>query len=156
MLMAYIDENENWPDLSGLASQHSVVELPGIETDALPGNLPADLPIRSVSFRFSPARYLRIPFRDLTASRLDHRGSEPCTRRLRRQGRLDIGQPGAKPVGNYHDSPPRRQRGHLVTIRRPCAKWKSDIDLMGRTVDNNPTVGRTTKLPGTQRIDGWK
>jgi hypothetical protein len=155
-LTTNVDEKENWPEPVVLTSTF-LVELPGIEPDAPPGNLPAELPIRSVSFRFSPARYLRIPFRVLTASRLDHRGSEPCTRRLRRlQARLDIGQPGANPVGNYHDSPSRRQRGRPATIRRPCAKWKSDIDLVGRTVDNNPPGGHTTKLPGNQRIDGWK
>jgi hypothetical protein len=45
------------------------VELPGIEPDALPGNLPAELSVRSVSFRFSTSRYLRFRFRVLTASR---------------------------------------------------------------------------------------
>jgi hypothetical protein len=42
------------------------VELPGIEPDGLPGNMPSELPVHSVSFRFSPARYLRIRFRVLT------------------------------------------------------------------------------------------
>ena len=45
------------------------VELPGIETDALPGNMPSELPVRSISFRFSPARYLRFRSRVLMASR---------------------------------------------------------------------------------------
>jgi hypothetical protein len=46
------------------------VELPGIEPDGLTGLLPSELPFRSVSFRFSPARYLRFRFRVLTASML--------------------------------------------------------------------------------------
>jgi hypothetical protein len=45
------------------------VELPGIETDALPGNMRSELPVRFVSFRFGPARYLRFRSRVLTASR---------------------------------------------------------------------------------------
>jgi hypothetical protein len=44
------------------------VELPGIETDALPGNLVAQLPFRSISVQLSTARYLRFRFRVLTAS----------------------------------------------------------------------------------------
>jgi hypothetical protein len=46
-----------------------LLELPGIEPDALPGNMPSELQFRSVSFRFSPARYLRFRSRVLTASR---------------------------------------------------------------------------------------
>jgi hypothetical protein len=46
-----------------------LVELPGIEPDALPGNMRSELPVRSISFRFSPARYLRFRSRVLTASR---------------------------------------------------------------------------------------
>jgi hypothetical protein len=46
------------------------VELPGIETDALPGNLVAQLPFRSMSVQLSNARYLRFRFRVLTASML--------------------------------------------------------------------------------------
>ena len=38
-----------------LASYFSV-ELPGIEPDALPGLLPFELQVRSVSFRFVPVR----------------------------------------------------------------------------------------------------
>jgi hypothetical protein len=49
---------------------YSVVELPGIETDALPGNMPPELPVRSVSIQFRPAGYLRFRFRVLTASML--------------------------------------------------------------------------------------
>ncbi len=45
------------------------VELPGIETDALPGNMPSELRFRSVSVPFSPVRYLRFRSRVLTASR---------------------------------------------------------------------------------------
>ena len=38
------------------------VELPGIEPASLPGLLPSDLPVRYVSFPFSPARYLRFRY----------------------------------------------------------------------------------------------
>jgi hypothetical protein len=55
------------PDLAGRYS----VELPGIEPAALPGNMPSELPVRSVSVRFSPAHYLRFRSRFLTASRAE-------------------------------------------------------------------------------------
>jgi hypothetical protein len=42
---------------------------PAAETDALPGDIPPDLPIRSISIQFSTSRYLRFRFRALTASR---------------------------------------------------------------------------------------
>jgi hypothetical protein len=61
-------KKKNWPELVALTSIFSV-ELPGIEPAALPGLLPSELPVRYVSFRFSPARYLRLSFRLLTASR---------------------------------------------------------------------------------------
>lgn len=48
------------------------VELPGSETDALPGITSPELPLRSVSIRFSPARYLRFHSRALTAARGVH------------------------------------------------------------------------------------
>jgi hypothetical protein len=48
-----------------------VVELPGIEPASLPGKMPSELRFRYVSFRFSPARYLRVCTRLLTASRVD-------------------------------------------------------------------------------------
>ena len=48
----------------------SVVELPGIEPVSLPGNMPSELQIRSVSVRFSPTRYLRFRSRVLTPSRV--------------------------------------------------------------------------------------
>jgi len=51
------------------------VELPGIETDALPGNMPAELPVRSVLVQFSTSRYLRFRSRVLTASRLQAAGN---------------------------------------------------------------------------------
>ena len=60
-------KKENWPELVALTSIFSV-ELPGIEPDALPGLLPSELPVRSVSVRFSTARYLRFRSRVLTAS----------------------------------------------------------------------------------------
>lgn len=41
---------------------HSVVELPGIETEYLPGALLGFLRVCSVSFLLSPARYLRFRF----------------------------------------------------------------------------------------------
>jgi hypothetical protein len=61
-------KKENWPELVALTSTFSV-ELPGIEPELLPGKMPSDLPVRSVSFRFSPARYLWFRSRVLTASR---------------------------------------------------------------------------------------
>ena len=48
-----------------------VVELPGIEPELLPGIMPSELLFRYVSFRFSPARYLRFRSRVLTASRVN-------------------------------------------------------------------------------------
>jgi hypothetical protein len=39
-----------------------LVELPGIETDALPGNMLSELPVRSVSVRLSTSHYLRFRF----------------------------------------------------------------------------------------------
>jgi hypothetical protein len=54
-----------------------LVELPGIETDALPGNIASELPARSVSVRLSPARYLRFRCRVLTASRAVSYRREP-------------------------------------------------------------------------------
>jgi hypothetical protein len=50
------------------------VELPGIEPDALPRNMPSELPVRSVSFQFSTARYQQIRFRVLTASTVNPAG----------------------------------------------------------------------------------
>jgi hypothetical protein len=50
------------------------VELPGIETDALPGLLLYELLFCYVSFRFVPVRYLRFRSRVLTASRAVDRG----------------------------------------------------------------------------------
>ena len=44
---------------------HLLVELPGIETDALPGNMPSELRFRSVSVPFSPVRYLPVSFSGL-------------------------------------------------------------------------------------------
>ena len=47
----------------------SYVELRGFEPLPLAAEMPYDLQVRSVSFQFSPARYLRFCFRVLTASR---------------------------------------------------------------------------------------
>jgi hypothetical protein len=55
-------------DFDVLTSTFSV-ELPGIEPAALPGLLPSELPVRYVSFPFSPARSLRFRSQVLTASR---------------------------------------------------------------------------------------
>jgi hypothetical protein len=56
------------------SDQYIRVELPGIEPDALPGIMPFELRLRYVSFRFSPAHYLRFRSRVLTASSavMDH------------------------------------------------------------------------------------
>jgi hypothetical protein len=59
----------NWLEFTVLASG-SFVELPGIEPVSLPGDLASELPVRSVSVRFSTTRYLRVRFRVLTASRV--------------------------------------------------------------------------------------
>lgn len=48
---------------------HFIVELPGIEPDALPGLLLSDPPVRYVSVPLSPAHYLRRRSRLLPASR---------------------------------------------------------------------------------------
>jgi len=55
------DEKENWPELAALTSAFSV-EPPGIEPELLPGKTHSELLFRYVSFRFSPARYLRFRF----------------------------------------------------------------------------------------------
>jgi hypothetical protein len=60
---------KNWPEPVALTSAFSV-ELPGLETDALPGKMHSGLLFRYVSFPFSPARYLRFRFRISTASRV--------------------------------------------------------------------------------------
>ena len=62
-------KKENWPELVALTSLFSV-ELPGIETDALPGILDSEQQFRYASFPFSPARYQRLCFRVLTTSTL--------------------------------------------------------------------------------------
>lgn len=68
-------------NLLALTSMSSV-ELPGIETDSLPGNLASDLTVRFDSVQFSTARYLRFRFGVLTASRVTpvpgHGGSHLC------------------------------------------------------------------------------
>jgi hypothetical protein len=61
----------------------SVVELPGIEPAALPGLLPSELPVRSVSVRFVPVRYLRFRSQVLTASRVEG-AVDPAVPALRR------------------------------------------------------------------------
>jgi hypothetical protein len=58
------------PTKKGRISAALLVELPGIEPDALPRLLAVALPVCSRSVRFSTARYLRFRFRVLTASRL--------------------------------------------------------------------------------------
>jgi hypothetical protein len=54
---------------SAMALRALLVELPGIEPAALPGNMPSERQFRPVSFRFIPARYLRFRFWVLKASR---------------------------------------------------------------------------------------
>jgi hypothetical protein len=44
---------KNWPELTALTS-YFFVELPGIETDALPGILDSEQQFRYASFPFSP------------------------------------------------------------------------------------------------------
>ena len=65
--MRDVDEINNKPSLS--AWLVSCVELPGIQTDSLPGEMLSELQFHYVSVRFSPARYLRSGSRVLTASR---------------------------------------------------------------------------------------
>ncbi len=48
----------------------------GLEPPRLPGKTPVYLRFRSVSFQFSPARYLRFCFRVLTASRAVASGTD--------------------------------------------------------------------------------
>ena len=62
------DESENRLEVIALTSRFPV-ELPGIEPDALPGNLPPELPVRSISVQFSTSGYLRFRPGVLTASR---------------------------------------------------------------------------------------
>lgn len=58
------------------------MELPGIETELLPGKMHPELRFRYVSFQFSTSRYLRFRFRILTASRaLASRREPPQSRR---------------------------------------------------------------------------
>src|SRR5271170_4485608 len=47
----------------------ALVELRGFEPLLLPAEIPFDLQFHSISFRFGPARYLRVRFQVLTASR---------------------------------------------------------------------------------------
>lgn len=54
-----LDEAAQWVNITALTC-HFIVELPGIETDALPDLLLSDPPVRYVSFPLTPARYLRL------------------------------------------------------------------------------------------------
>ena len=58
-----------------MTSEYSV-ELPGIEPlpDQAIGS--SELQVHSISFRFSPARYLRVRSRVLTASRVTPKGAK--------------------------------------------------------------------------------
>jgi hypothetical protein len=67
-MLRNVDEKENRPELTALTSLF-FVKLPGIETDALPGKMASEVPVRSVSIRFSTSRYLWFRSRVLTASR---------------------------------------------------------------------------------------
>ena len=57
-------------DIGRIAAALSLVELPGIEPESLPGVLHSELRFRYISFQFSPIRYLRFCSRVLTASRV--------------------------------------------------------------------------------------
>ena len=63
-----IDVEAVFGKFNAMTSEY-LVELPGIEPDALRGIMHSELPVRSISFRFSPVRYLRLRSRVLTASR---------------------------------------------------------------------------------------
>jgi hypothetical protein len=100
-----------------LSSQFSA-ELPGIETDALPGNLASNLQVRHVSLQFSTSHYLRIRFRVLTASRAlpncpayGSKGSADCRDLLKLKNSsgtlaLLVDGPMARPSPPLRDSPP--------------------------------------------------
>jgi hypothetical protein len=47
------------PNRKAVDQRLSLVELPGIEPAALPGDIPSGLQVLAASVRFSPARYLR-------------------------------------------------------------------------------------------------
>jgi hypothetical protein len=64
---------ENWPELEALTSVFSV-ELPGIEPEPLPGNMPPELRFRFNPLHFGTSRYLRFSFQVLTASRAGEGG----------------------------------------------------------------------------------
>jgi hypothetical protein len=91
------------------------VELPGIETDDLPGLLGSQLPVRSVSFRFVPARYLWFRFRVFTASRRHrqvHQLDGDLYLRFRVQGRfsgstLSKSVIALRPVGGVKEKGPK-------------------------------------------------
>ena len=117
-----------------LFTQHSdlpfLVELPGIEPDALPGLLPSELPFRSVSFRFSPARYLRFRSRVLTASRavtyrrklpasyVPGAGSSESGRGHRSVADLGWPRPSLRPEGRR--GPPRRVTTPVCSSSTSC------------------------------------
>lgn len=93
------------------------MELPEIETDALPGLLRPELAIRSDSVQFSTARYLRFRSRALTASRaVTYRRELPASYvpggRVIRSGRghrsvADLGwpRPSLRPEGRRGPPP---------------------------------------------------
>jgi hypothetical protein len=57
-----------------------LVEPPGIEVDALPGNMPSELRLHYVSFPFNPAHYLRFPFSALDGVKSGHHLRYPVAR----------------------------------------------------------------------------
>jgi hypothetical protein len=57
-----------------------VSELRGLEPLTLPAEIPFELQVRSVSFRFGPLRYLRFRLRVLTASRAVTSGTDLVAR----------------------------------------------------------------------------
>jgi hypothetical protein len=70
-------------------ASHFPVELRGLEPLPQPDKTPIYLQVYYVSFRFSPARYLRFCFRVLTASRA-RRGGSITRRRNSLPGRAGL------------------------------------------------------------------
>jgi len=72
-----------------------------METDALPGNFGAELPVRSISAQLSTSRYLQFRFRVLTASMPEQASLHICAAELcrRTRGRLDNDRHGRSSRG---------------------------------------------------------
>ena len=59
-----MDRQGSVPD-GGTQTCSFVVELPGIEPDALPGNMPSEVPVRYASIQFGPHSLLAVSFSGL-------------------------------------------------------------------------------------------